>query len=327
VTDRSEVRRAAEEARRRIEAARREIDDLRRESMREARRIREEWRRTFDEARHGWAEGGHRAFAQLEDPWRQWKQWQWQQRARRHHQHHRPMSPEEVEARRRAGEERRRRRRDAWRTDSALLGLLLVVAGVVWLIQASGAVDLPVEGVVAAALMVLGLAIVVTARTSRRLWPIFLGGVLVLVLLARGASVSLPVNLSGFAFGNRQVLITSNADIRPVNLTAGRVDVTLGCGVTTGTLPVNDSFGRLRLHVPDDLAFRLVAHVSGGAITQNGVKLNGGMGLDQTHDFGPPTPTPLIVTANVTFGSIDVLTDQPRCATGVAPSAPARTPR
>src|SRR5262249_23213984 len=81
-----------------------------------------------------------------------------------------------------------RRRWDA----SVLAALLIVMFGVAWLIGGLGALHLSTEAVLAAGLMLLGAALVVTARTdwslSRHAWPIMLGGALVIGLLATSST-------------------------------------------------------------------------------------------------------------------------------------------
>ncbi|HLY81398.1 MAG TPA: DUF308 domain-containing protein, partial [Acidimicrobiales bacterium] len=81
-----------------------------------------------------------------------------------------------------------RHRRDS----SALLGLLAVVFGLAWLAAGSHLLRVSGEAVLAVALMVLGAATVITARTdwalSRRKWPIWLGAGLVIVLIGTWTS-------------------------------------------------------------------------------------------------------------------------------------------
>jgi hypothetical protein len=66
-----------------------------------------------------------------------------------------------------------------------------VLFGVAWLIGATGALHVSIEGVVAVGLMLLGASLVVTGRTdwslSRRSWPVWLGAALIAVLVATSA--------------------------------------------------------------------------------------------------------------------------------------------
>ena len=90
---------------------------------------------------------------------------------------------------------------------TTVLGLLAVLFGVAWLIGATGALHLSVEGVVAIGLMVLGAALVVTGRTdwslSRRSWPMWLGAALIVLLIATSSTFGLGGALSSVSFGEQ----------------------------------------------------------------------------------------------------------------------------
>lgn len=90
---------------------------------------------------------------------------------------------------------------------------LALLFGTAWVLGAVGAVHVPVEAVVAVGLMLLGGAIVLTARTdwslSRRSWPVWLGALLLVVLVATSATFGVEGSLRHVSFG------TMNAVARP----------------------------------------------------------------------------------------------------------------
>lgn len=89
---------------------------------------------------------------------------------------------------------------------SLLAGTLVVVFGVAWLVSGLGAVHLATEAVLAAGLMLLGAALIVTARTdwslSRHAWPVVLGILLVFCLFATSATFGVTGALSHLSFGD-----------------------------------------------------------------------------------------------------------------------------
>src|SRR3989441_4186830 len=90
--------------------------------------------------------------------------------------------------------------------DGQLLGLLLLGFGVVALLRESGVFQVKWEAILAGLLVTLGVGLVLTARTGRRIWPIVLGLVLILTLSARSPSLPFPVP-AGSAVGDPAVLV------------------------------------------------------------------------------------------------------------------------
>ena len=109
------------------------------------------------------------------------------------------------------GDRRRHRRRSGLppvrrRWDATVVGAVLAALfGTAWVLGAVGAVHVPLEAVVAVGLMLLGAAVVVTARTdwslSRRSWPVWVGAVLLVVLSATSATFGVEGSLRHVSFG------------------------------------------------------------------------------------------------------------------------------
>jgi hypothetical protein len=88
-----------------------------------------------------------------------------------------------------------------------------VLFGIAWLIGATGALHVSIEGVVAVGLMLLGASLVVTGRTdwslSRRSWPVWLGAALIAVLVATSSTFGVNGALDSVSFGNKTVTVSS----------------------------------------------------------------------------------------------------------------------
>lgn len=94
-----------------------------------------------------------------------------------------------------------RRRWDA----TTVAGVLVLLFGSAWLLGALHALAVPAEAVVALGLMLLGAAVIITARTdwslSRRSWPLWVGGGLVVALIALSSTLGIAGTLDHVSFG------------------------------------------------------------------------------------------------------------------------------
>jgi hypothetical protein len=197
-----------------------------------------------------------------------------------------------------------------------------VLFGVAWLIGATGALHVSVEGVVAVGLMVLGAALVVTGRTdwslSRRSWPVWLGAALIVVLIATSSTFGLGGALSSVSFGNKSVPATVGSTVHGG---FGNLTVTLPSQVHSGdTIKVASVAGNILVKPPAsvNVPYRVIvnARVFGGQVCANGVNVDDGLGVHTrpTFDVGQPgagAPT-LNLDVHQVFGQI--LIDRPGCA-------------
>ena len=144
------------------------------------------------------------------------------------------------------------------------LGLLLVVAGLVWLLRSIGVFDLGWDLLLPSALILVGAALVVTARGRDHGGWVFLGVVLTLALVLTSIT---PISFSG-GVGDRTVTPTTAADLsseysltvgkqtidlRQVNFEAGETRIVASVGI-----------GELVLRVPDDVAVRADIQIGAG---------------------------------------------------------------
>jgi hypothetical protein len=199
-----------------------------------------------------------------------------------------------------------RRRWDA----TTLIGMLAVVFGLAWLVSAVGAIHLSVEGVVAVGLMLLGAALVVTARTdwslSRRGWPVWLGLGLIVVLLCTSTTFGIGSTLNSISFGNKTVA----APIAGGTVHGGFGNLTVNVPSSElGTLKVVSVAGNTYINVPQSVsAFTLNARLVGGQMCVNGNDVGNGMGIHYDQLVGSPgaTSPAFILDVHQMFGEVFV---------------------
>ncbi|MDQ6614570.1 MAG: LiaF-related protein [Actinomycetota bacterium] len=198
---------------------------------------------------------------------------------------------------------------------STLLGLLALVFGLAWLAAGTRLAEVSTEAVVAIALMVLGAATVVTARTdwalSRRSWPVLGGAALAVALLALSASPGMPVGFRHLEFGSRTIIPTTWADL-PAGIHGGfggtvvdlsRLTAPLGA---PKTLTVDGAAGRLEIILPANLKVLVDARVTAGQIRVNDVPLSG-LARVYRETLDPTAPDPaLTLRVQSGFGSVAI---------------------
>lgn len=174
------------------------------------------------------------------------------------------------------------------RLESATVGVLAIAAGVVWLLEIVGVVAIPGKALASILLMVIGAAIVVTARSGRPRWPLVVGAALVLGLAASSAP-----GLKGI--GDQTIVPASANELaQSYHLSLGdtRVDLTRieDLSALPGrTLAIHVGAGSVRVFVPPDLPITLSVHVGAGDAVVCGRRLGSGLGVRRTTLVGPPT--------------------------------------
>jgi len=194
-----------------------------------------------------------------------------------------------------------RRRWDA----TTVIGILAVLFGVAWLLGVIHAVHLSVEAVVATALMLLGAALVITGRTdwslSRRSWPVWLGGAMIVVLIATSSTFGVG---SGISFGNTLAHPTSSGTIHGGfgNLTVDATNLTPG-----STVDIQSIAGQTYVkNVPSDATVQVNAHVFAGQICVNGQNMSSGVSAATSTAYGTTGPDELTFNIHQAFGQVFV---------------------
>ncbi len=191
-----------------------------------------------------------------------------------------------------------------------------------WLIGATGALHLSVEGVVAIGLMVLGAALVVTGRTdwslSRRSWPMWLGAALIVLLIATSSTFGLGGALSSVSFGDKSLTATPGTTVHGG---FGDLTVTLPPITQDSSIKVVSVAGRILINSPPNGSaynVRVKSRVFAGQICVNGRNAADGLGAanQQTIPTGRPVAGPPTLTLDVhqMFGQILIM--GPGCGRG-----------
>jgi hypothetical protein len=202
---------------------------------------------------------------------------------------------------------------------STLVSLLLVLAGLAWLVSETHLFNVSLEAVLAVALAILGAGMVVTARTdwnlSRRSWPVWIGAALLVVLLAASNSNRIDAGLSSLNFGPSNFSPTTWTSAKTsVDNFAGPISVDLvtlspPADAAAETLTIRDTFGPITITLPQTPGYHIhlkMRSVFGGSnLPANASETGGGHG-STTADIGPATGPTLTIDAQTIFGPVNV---------------------
>jgi hypothetical protein len=195
-----------------------------------------------------------------------------------------------------------------------ILGLVLVGIGVVWLLEALDVVDVSFLAVLPAALIVIGVVLVVAARTGRHSGLIALGIIIAVILTIAS---SFDIRLRG-GVGDRTERPTTLAEVqREYHLSMGQLTIdlrALNLPDSAGTRKVKATvgMGQLTVRVPNDALVIATGHVGAGQVTIFG-RQNSGLDVKVSERAPPPhgllviggTPQ-LILDLSVGLGQIEV---------------------
>jgi hypothetical protein len=193
------------------------------------------------------------------------------------------------------------------RTGRLLLGILLVLLGIAWLLEALDVLEVPWDVFLPAALIAVGGVLVVNARTGASHRGLVALGVVLTVLLMLTAAVDVPI-VGGV--GERHLAPSSAAALE------SRYD--LGVGELTLDLTALDpatidaptdvrarvGIGRLVVRIPSGLAVRVEARAGLGNVVVFGQE-QGGIDVQVTHDPTEGAPI-LLLEATVGIGEVSV---------------------
>lgn len=147
-----------------------------------------------------------------------------------------------------------------------VLGLVLVVIGVGWFLEALG-VDVPWEVVLPGALIAIGVVLVVGATSGAAQPGLIPAGVVLTVLLLLGTAIDVPL---GGGVGDRTVQpTTASAVDREIELGIGKLTVDLtdvDLATLDGTLRARVGIGELVVVVPADATVRVEARAGLGNV-------------------------------------------------------------
>ena len=160
-----------------------------------------------------------------------------------------------------------------------VLGIVLLVVGLVWLLDAVGAVDLRWRVVLPAALTVVGISLLATARRGAH-GGLIAAGIVLSVLVLSTALVPLTTGMAGI--GERDAQPTTAAEAEAgYELGVGSITVDLSeiddlqDGVT---IPVSVGIGEVVVKLPDGVGAEVEANVGIGEVVILG-RSQGGLGV------------------------------------------------
>jgi predicted membrane protein len=172
------------------------------------------------------------------------------------------------------------------RTGRLVAGLLLVIFGVGWLLETLDVGELPWEIVLPAALIVVGVVLLVRSRSAEHQGTLVTTGIVLTILLVLGSAVDVPI---AGGVGER--------DERPTSLSGLRAEYRLGIGQLTldlTGLPAFDGearhvrarvgIGQLTVIVPEGTPVRVEARSGLGQVQVFDVE---GSGFDVQRTTAP----------------------------------------
>lgn len=159
------------------------------------------------------------------------------------------------------------------------LGIVLVAAGILWLLSAAGIVDLPYRVSIGVLLVLIGLVIILTPGRHRLL--VVVG---ILVVLAGIPALFVDSDVWTQGIGDELATPASSADLGPFEQGIGRLTVDL----TTPDLPLDErtikasvGIGELVVRLPEDTDVTVDAHAGIGSIEALG-RTESGIDVDLT---------------------------------------------
>ncbi|GBD84019.1 hypothetical protein BMS3Abin02_00405 [bacterium BMS3Abin02] len=172
------------------------------------------------------------------------------------------------------------------RAGRLVLGLIILLIGLGWFLQAAGLIDrLAWDWILPAILVVVGVALIADAKGRRHGGLIALGVILTIILMAGGGR-AVTINATGNAVGERNERITSMTDLKDTSMFAGSLTLDLrDLDLPSGTTKVDISVfaGEIEIRVPSSATVEVNANTLFGEIKAFGEQRSGvGVGLDKT---------------------------------------------
>jgi hypothetical protein len=189
---------------------------------------------------------------------------------------------------------------------TVLVGVLLVLIGIAWLLDAAGVV-VPWRAILPASLIAVGLACAAGAFRGRQ-HALMVVGVVLMVLLSLGVAADWDLDLPLSGVGDRSEQPTSTAQLRRYELGAGNFELDLRrlqLPPGTTTVEARVGIGELVVEVPEGVSLTVVASSGLGQVQVLGEEDGG---IASRIDFGsePGGDRRLEVDARVGLGEVRV---------------------
>jgi len=161
-------------------------------------------------------------------------------------------------------------------------GGVLILIGLIWLLERTGAIDISVTAVLAMATVLVGISLMLLSRDGAHPGLVVLGSVLALLSLLTAAA---PFEGFQGGVGDRVIEVTSVDDIRPdYNLAMGKLTIDLrdiDNLETETSLSASVGMGELIVRVPVGTELSVDGNVGAGQIDILG-RVTDGVGVDET---------------------------------------------
>ncbi|MCB2223941.1 MAG: cell wall-active antibiotics response protein [Actinobacteria bacterium] len=182
-------------------------------------------------------------------------------------------------------------------------GALLILLGGAWLIESLDWADVPWRALLAAALIVVGIALMVGARHGSHGGLIAFGIVLAVVMaLSSALAVLADIPLTGGIGEQRLHPVAAVDDEYHWGIGSMTVDLRDAGGLDGRTIEATVAIGELIVYVPDGLAVRIDARAGIGEVRVDG-RSSGGFDADLTVDDGDAQ---LVLDLDVAIGKVEV---------------------
>jgi hypothetical protein len=203
--------------------------------------------------------------------------------------------------------------------DGQVLGALLLLGGVVWLLNRSGALNLSWQTILSVLLFTLGVGMVVTARRRGGPGLVVLGVVLVVALV--GTS-SIDIGLLEDGIATRSISVVDPADHagRRSQLGIGQLDVDLtrlevpetAAGTNPKPMKYRLGIGHLVLRLPPEssgVAVRVDASVRGGEVElpDGSIRKGNDLDLEWADEGFEQSAQKLSLDLGLGFGAVQVV--------------------
>ncbi|HSJ49898.1 MAG TPA: LiaF domain-containing protein [Actinomycetota bacterium] len=193
------------------------------------------------------------------------------------------------------------------RVGRIVLGVLVVLVGVGWLLEVLDVADFAWDVILPAALILIGGALLLSARSARGHGPLITIGVVLTVILLVGSTLDLPFE---GGVGQRGYHPTAADQIRTeYRLGIGELtlDLTDAADVAVGTterVRVRVGIGRLLVIVPSGASARVEARATLGNVQVLGEE-SSGLGAERLVEPGSGPPT-FDLVLSVGLGQVEV---------------------
>lgn len=193
------------------------------------------------------------------------------------------------------------------RTGRLVAGILLLVLGVGWLLEALDAVEVPWDALLPGGLILVGIVLLANAWSGANQGGLIATGVVLTVVLLFGSAIDFPIS-GGVGERTERPLTVSGLDeeyrLGVGQLTIDLSDIEVGRTDPSARTRARVGIGQLVVVVPSALRVRVEGRAALGSVRIFDVE---GSGIDVRRDVGPrPSDGLLVLELSVGIGEVAV---------------------